>query len=122
MRTLRWILAIPAGFVASWLVGGVAGWASEFLGGSSWYVWMMSGAFSAVAFFATAFRVAPARDKRLSWLLVALVGLLGTMSALGALVGKDPISALAGLTMVLFAFYQGKETLKTPVGQEVAVI
>jgi uncharacterized membrane protein YfcA len=115
MRTLRWVLALPAGFLASLFAGFAGTWIGNFIGSSSWYTWVISGGLSAMAFFGAAYRVAPAREKRLTWILVGIVGLFGAVSALGALMAStDRFSALAGLTMIVVASYEAKDSLKVP--------
>jgi|GEM_PF-4376542 len=118
MRILRWLLCLPAGLVASVIMGaltqiigsiitGVAGNVSHGIFGGSgagWYVWLVSGLASAIGFFWAAFRVAPARTRALKWTLVLIVGVLGLMAALGPLmVQREQVRAFAGVAMVLMA-------------------
>jgi hypothetical protein len=120
MRTLRWILAIPFGLVASVFAGAVGHWVASFMDGTSWYVALVSGVFSAAMCFSAAFWLAPARTKALTWTLAIIVGLLGLASALGALMaGKDRASAFAGIAMLVCAAMYAQQAMRTPRGQEV---
>lgn len=104
MRTVRLILCIPAGFLASVILGAAASWITDAFGGASWYIWMVSGAASAFAFFWIAFHVAPARTSGLKWTVVAIVGLFGLMAALGPLLAqREPARAFAGVAMMFMA-------------------
>lgn len=104
MRVIRWILCIPAGFVASVILGALAQMLGTAFGGANWYVWMVGGAASGVAFFWVAFRVAPERTAALKWTVVAIVGLLGLMATLGPLMTRrNTARAFAGVAMVVLA-------------------
>jgi type IV secretory pathway TrbD component len=104
MRVLRWVICIPAGFLASLLLGAVVLTVANAVGGANWYVWMASGTVSAVAFFAVSLWLAPARTPALKWALVSIVAVLGAMALLGPiLVRHEPIRAIAGVAMVFVA-------------------
>lgn len=104
MRTVRWIVCIPAGFLASVILGAAASWITDAFGGAGWYIWLVSGAASAFAFFWIAFHVAPARTSALKWAVVVIVGLLGLMAAVGPLlVQREPARAFAGVAMIFMA-------------------
>jgi len=109
MRTLRWIVCIPAGFLASLILGALAQTVGSAFGGAGWYVWLIGGAASAFAFFGVAFRVAPSRSPALKWALVAVVGGLGLMAAVGPLLAwREPVRAFAGFAMVFMAVSYAK--------------
>ena len=104
VRVLRWIFCLPLGFVASLLVGAAAAWCTQFLGGNTWYVLMLSGAGSAWAFFFVSMRVAPIATPTLKWVIVAIVSVLGAMAALGPIMANtEPIRFITGVTMVVVA-------------------
>ena len=109
-RAVRWFAFIPVAFVASVLAGAALSYLGSLMGGSTWYIWLVSGAASAAAFFATAFAIAPQSTEAVKWSSVVVVGTLGALSAVGALVaGREPTSSLAGLTMVGFAVYVARQ-------------
>ena len=104
LSTLRWASFLPLAFIASVLAGALASWLGELFGGSSWYVWLVSGAASAWCFFYVALHVAPRTSQVVKWTSVAIVAALGLMAALGPLItGRNPISSLAGVVMIGFA-------------------
>jgi hypothetical protein len=84
IRMLRWIVCIPAALAASVPAGGILYWLTSFIGGSTWYAWLLSGTALAVAFFAMAFWVAPAPNVALKWALVIIVGAMGSHGRPGA--------------------------------------
>lgn len=106
VRSIRWVLFLPLAFAASIFAGFIASSAGELFGGSSWYVWLLSGAGSAWAFFATAFRIAPERNRAVKWMSVIVVGTAGTLSAIGVIAsGADIVRSTAGIVMAGFAVY-----------------
>jgi uncharacterized BrkB/YihY/UPF0761 family membrane protein len=115
MRSLRYVFALVAGFLASLLAGVLGYSAQEFMGRGTWFAWAVSGAASAVAFFALTYKLAPARPPALKWTLVATVASLGLISALGSLLaGREPVSALAGVAMIACAAAYAREGTPAP--------
>lgn len=109
INKLRWLAFVPLALLASLLVGAAATWLTELFGGAAWYVWLVSGAASAWAFFFVALHVAPAISPVVKWVSVIVVGVLGLVSALGALMaGREPIRAITGAVMVGFAVYYAR--------------
>lgn len=103
-KAIRWLLWLPLAIAASAAASGAAASFSEFSGGSAWYVWLVSGAVSAWAFFYVALRVAPATSALVKWTSVFVVGAIGLMAALGELMkATEPIRALQGGTMLFLA-------------------
>jgi hypothetical protein len=88
---------------------GYATWLGEFAGGSAWYVWMVSGAASAWAFFYVALRVAPTTSAVVKWASIVVVGGIGLMAGLGPLMkGTEQVRAITGATMVAIALYYAR--------------
>lgn len=78
----------------------------EFMGGSTWYVWMMSGSVSGVVFILIALKIAPEENSISVRLTFSTVVLLGILSALGTIiVGQNMTHSLAGIAMAFSAFY-----------------
>lgn len=102
----RWGLFLPGAFVASVAAGAAVTIVGESFGGSSWYVWSVSGAASAWAFFYVSLHVTPIASITVKWIAVTVVGCLGLMSGLGPLLaGVESVRAFAGATMVGAAIY-----------------
>jgi hypothetical protein len=101
MRVIRWILFIPAAFVASVIIGALAKWVTDGFFGLEWLGWSTGGGFSAAAFIFIGIKVAPRKSNVVKWVLIVITLLLGLLSAFGAFIGDNPISSLAGIAMVL---------------------
>jgi hypothetical protein len=102
VTVLRWLLFLPAAFVAS-VIGGFLGTLggarfSEFIGFTT------SGAFSAFAFVMTGMTVAPKRTRTVKWVLIIISALLGIVSAVGSWLGEDRLKMAIGISMVLSSF------------------
>lgn len=110
MTAVRWILAVPAAFVASVVMGFAASFVVSLFGGATWYTLLLSGAGSAWAFFSVSFRVAPRVTPQFKWLVVVLVGSFGAMSAIGSLTSEEPIGFITGGTMLVLAIAYAKTT------------
>lgn len=105
MRKIRWILFLPAAFLASLIAGAVGNYATSIVSHSAWFVWAVSGAFSGAAFLWAGSKVSPSsRPSFTKWSLVSVLAVLGAMSlAGGLLVGTDIGSGWAGAVMVVAA-------------------
>lgn len=122
MRFLRWILAIPLGFVASVLAGVAGGWFAHFYGQPTWWVHLISGVASGVSFFWVAYRVAPAANTRLKWILVCVVGILGVLSFAGPIIArKQWFQSLEGLGMMLMAVVYSRQSKSELAGHVVVI-
>lgn len=109
VHSLRWLAWLPLALAASIIAGAAGTWFSEFAGGSAWYVWMVSGAVSAWAFFYVALHVAPAPSSFVKWASVLVVGAAGVMAALGPLMkGTEPVRALTGAVMACIAVHYAR--------------
>lgn len=105
LRLVRWIFFLPLGFLASVFIGFLATTITEFIGGASWWVWLVSGAASGGAFIVISFIVAPEKNKFTKWATFSIVVILGILSALGPiLVWEEKSRAFAGIAMVIAAF------------------
>jgi uncharacterized membrane protein len=106
MKILRWLLFLPLGFIASVLLGYLATTITDFIGGASWYVWLISGAVSGGAFIIVSLKVAPEENSTSKWLTFVTVTTLGLLSALGPiLAGGELASSFAGVAMIGMAIY-----------------
>jgi hypothetical protein len=110
MTALRWLSFIPLAFGASLLAGLVGYWFGNFfvaryfdlgdLGQAT--AWIVSGFGSGFAFIFVGMKIAPLRNNKVKWTLVAILLTLGTISAIGGYFGGDnQLVALAGVVMVL---------------------
>src|SRR5688500_8019063 len=104
MNGIRWLAWLPLALVASIVAGAAATWHSELHERSPWFIWVASGAASALAFFYVAVRVAPKPSATVKWIAVVVLCAIGVMSALGPLPkGTEPVRALTGAVMAVFA-------------------
>lgn len=104
MKILRWILFLPLGFVASFVFGFLAVMLTNFFGGASWYVWLVSGAASSGAFIIVSLKVAPEENSISKWLTFATVSILGFIEIIGPfLFSTDLSKSFAGVAMVIMA-------------------
>jgi len=71
--------------------------------GLEWLRWSTSGAFSATAFIIVGIKVAPSKSNAVKWVLISIIMILGLVSAVGAFIGDNPVSSLAGIAMFLVA-------------------
>ena len=74
LRLVRWIFFLPLGFLASVLIGFLATTITEFIGGASWWVWLVSGAAPGGAFIVISFIVAPEKNKFTKWATFSIGG------------------------------------------------
>ncbi len=108
MNGIRWLAWLPLALAASIAAGAAGTWYSEFHEGSPWYVWTVSGAASGWAFLYVALRVAPNPSAAVKWIAVVVLGSIGIVSALGSLLGTEPVRALTGAVMAVFAIYYAR--------------
>jgi hypothetical protein len=119
MTALRWLFFIPLAFVASIAVGACGYWFGNIsvryfdLGEIGEVIsWTMSGIGSGIALILVGLKIAPVRNNKVKWVLVAIVMTFGTISAMGEFFGGDSkVGALAGVAMILI----GIGVARTPV-------
>lgn len=104
MLILRWIAFLPAAAIVG-LMGGKLG---DILGvlvshGKSWFGCLFSGLLTTACFILVGLKVAPLRNAVVKWILIALCLTFGVMSIIGGLLSNEPVSAFAGLGMILAA-------------------
>jgi len=103
LEVIRWVMFLPLGFTASVIVGLIAYYIIDIVG-SAWYVWLVSGAASGVAFISVSLYVAPIINNFSKWSTIIIVGLLGAISAIGSMSGgQEPVAAFAGITLLIVA-------------------
>jgi hypothetical protein len=109
LNGLRWIAFIPGAFLAAVIAGYlgtlVGSWTSEFIG------FVTSGGFSAFGFVIGGLTIAPAKSKKVKWLLIVLAAVLGALSAYGSWHGDDKLKVATGLAMMLVALSLGSMPL-----------
>ena len=101
MNIIRWVFFIPAAFIASIIVGAGGTYIAEHFYSWQWLIWVVSGSFSAGAFILVGVRVAPRMTGIVKWSLIGLLLGLGSSSAIGSLIGNEPVKAFAGIAMTL---------------------
>lgn len=104
MRILRWIVFLPAAAIVG-LIGGKLG---DILGvlvfhGKNWASCLFTGFLAAGFFILVGMKVAPFRNFAVKWILIALCLTFGVMSIIGGFLSTEPVSAFAGLGMILAA-------------------
>jgi hypothetical protein len=102
MRILRWIVFLPVAVI----VGLVAGKLGEILGvlifrGKTWSSYLFSGLLISGCFILVGLKVAPLRNTLVKWILIAPCLAFGIMSTIGSLLTDKPVSAFAGLGIIL---------------------
>jgi hypothetical protein len=100
---IRWVFFIPAAFVASIFAGAAGTYIAKHLYSWQWLIWVVSGCFSAVVFILVGVRVAPRMTGIVKWSLIGLLLGLGSSSAIGSLIGHEPVEAIAGIAMTVIA-------------------
>ena len=100
MAAIRWIFFLPVAFLASVLAGAFGTFTTSLMGGAPWFQHTVSGVFSGAAMILVGIRIAPQPSRGVKWALILLLLLLGTLAAIGALLGTDRSKALTGLAMV----------------------
>jgi len=104
MRTLRWIAFVPAAVIMGLLMGKLG----DILGvlifhGKNWSACLFSGLVAAGSFILAGLKVAPLRNAVSKWILVSFCLIFAFMSIIGGLLSNEPVSAFAGLGMILAA-------------------
>jgi len=104
MRTLRWIVFLPAAAIVG-LIGGKLG---DILGvlvfhGKNWAACLFSGFLAAGFFILAGLKVAPFRNSAVKWVLITLSLIFGVLSTIGGFLSTEPVSAFAGLGMIVAA-------------------
>jgi hypothetical protein len=104
MRILRWVAFLPTAVI----VGLMAGKLSEFLGvlifhGENWSGYLFNGLLLSGCFILVGLKVAPLRNTLVKWILIAPCLAFGIMSIIGNLLSDKPVSAFAGLGIILVA-------------------
>jgi hypothetical protein len=104
MRILRWIAFLPTAVI----VGLMAGKLGEILGvlifrGETWSSYLFSGLLISGCFILVGLKVAPLRNTLVKWILIAPCLAFGIMSTIGSLLSDKPVSAFAGLGIILAA-------------------
>lgn len=111
----RWLLFLPAGFIAAVVAGAVgsfgAGRYSEFVGFTT------SGGFSAAGFIYIGMLVAPKRNEIVKWILIVPSFLCGVLSSLADFIAEDDkLRVSMGISMavlsLLFAAIPAKEMFR----------
>ena len=99
LKAIRWLLFIPAAFVASVLASVLKNLAgsqiSEFIG------FALSGVMAAIGFIIAGLWVAPRRGTLAKWTLIAISSVLGLLSAAGSTFGDDKLKVTTGICMVI---------------------
>ena len=103
MNVIRWVIFIPAAFVASVLTGTAGTYIAEHLYSWKWLIWVVSGSFSAGAFIVVGIKTAPRITSAVKWSLFGLLLGLGAVSTIGSLIGDEPVRAFAGIAMMFIA-------------------
>jgi hypothetical protein len=109
MTALRWLFFIPLAFVASIAAGACGYWCGNIsvryfgLGASGEVIsWTMSGIGSGFALIVVGLGIAPVRNNKVKWTLIAIVVAFGTISAIGEIFGSgNKVGAVAGVSMIL---------------------
>jgi len=113
VTALRWLFFIPLAFVASLLAGVFAYWFGTFMIVRYYdlydigevIAWFGSGLGSGFAFIFVGMRIAPIKNNKVKWTLVAITMTLGIISAIGGFFGGgNHVVGLAGVAMVLIAY------------------
>lgn len=113
LTTIRWILYLPAAFIASMIAGLLGNLIASMFGGADWYVWVVSGAASAGSFLFVAFYIAPYANAFTKWSTISVVAALGALSATGSLLGDgQKVASFAGLTMLMFSVWAAKQPIR----------
>jgi hypothetical protein len=68
-----------------------------------WFIWVVSGSFSAGAFLLVGIKVVPRVTGAVKWSLIGLLLGLGAVSTIGSLIGDEPVKAFAGIAMMFIA-------------------
>jgi hypothetical protein len=102
MRILRWIAFLPAAAI----VGLMAGKLGEILRvlifhGETWSSYLFSGLLITGCFILVGLKVAPLRNSLVKWVLIAPCLAFGITSTIGSLLSDKPVSAFAGLGIIL---------------------
>lgn len=102
MVIARWILFLPAGFVAAFIAGPLFKLWPEIAGWPAWLMWFIDGLASGIAFALAGAVVAPKRTPAVKWVLLSLIIILGSLSALASLtVIKEKAHVFLGIAMIL---------------------
>ncbi len=104
MRILRWIAFLPAAVIVGLLMGKLG----DIVGiltfhRKTWSACLFSGFVAAGSFILAGFKVAPLRNAVVKWILIALCLTFAIMSIIGGFFSSEPVSAFAGLGMILSA-------------------
>jgi hypothetical protein len=103
MNIIRWVFFIPAAVVASIFAGAAGTYIAKYLYSWQWLIWVVSGSFSAGVFILVGVRVAPRMNGIVKWSLIGLLLGLGSISAIGGLIGNEPVRAFTGIAMTVIA-------------------
>ncbi|MDP3844276.1 MAG: hypothetical protein Q8Q81_17205 [Oxalobacteraceae bacterium] len=114
MTIFRWTGFLPLAVLASILAGAPGYYLAEFFGMFEWQRWSISGASSAFVLIWVGLKIAPKTTKFVKWSLILIVVILGSLSAVGALLRPDELStAFAGIAMVVVAL----SFIRTPIDE-----
>ena len=115
LSCLRWIVFLPAAFLAA----GLAGLLMKFVGGffiSEYIGLTLSGASSGIVFICVGLYVAPKRNDLIKWLLTAIFALCGIAATIGSALGDDKLRMAVGISMlvcsVVLALVPANEIMK----------
>jgi hypothetical protein len=84
-------------------VGAAGTYIAEHLYSWQWLIWVVSGSFSAGAFFFVGIEIVPRVTHAVKWSLIGLLLGLGAISTIGSLIGDGPVRAFAGIAMMFIA-------------------
>jgi hypothetical protein len=101
LAVLRWIVFLPAAFVASCIAGILMKWGGQFY--SEFMGFVLSGAFSGGAFICVGLYVAPVRNNLVKWILIIISLLFGITATAGSAYSDDKLKMAIGISMVLFS-------------------
>ena len=101
LTVLRWIVFLPAAFIASVIAGLFMRMAGGFY--SEFMAFVFCGAFSGAAFIAVGLFVAPVRSELLKWILIIITILCGVADTYDKAHGDDKLKMATGISMVLFS-------------------
>ena len=109
VKTLRWILFLPAALVAGMIASAVFRFVAHAYFPELVEV-LLCGVSGAVAIMLVGLKVAPRETAGVKWTLIIVIVLLGGLASFGALLGPDKLQALTGLMAVVaaLAFAKGK--------------